>query len=162
MAEIIQRPSVEVRATMEFNEVELRALGALVGYGIDPFLRVFYEKLGEHYMKPHEAGLRTLFKAISSVVPGVLERADEARYVFTGQRKAIKPGVLEQLEQTSKAYLELAKKLEEVTSHAAEMQEERDKAQGRIAILEDRLAQAKTAEEPAPAQTQKDDHANQP
>ena len=88
MAEIIQRPHVEVSATMKFSEIELRALDALVGYGVKPFLEVFYAKMGKHYMQPHEEGLRTLFSSISSVVPGILARTDDARRVFTGERIA--------------------------------------------------------------------------
>lgn len=90
MAAIVQRPAVEVSATMEFSEVELRALDALVGYGFDGFIKVFYEKMGKHYMQPHEAGMRSVFKSISSSVPDILSRADDARSVFTGERIAVR------------------------------------------------------------------------
>lgn len=91
MAEIIQKPKVEVSATMQFSEAELRALDALVGYGSDAFLKVFYEKMGKHYMQPHEAGLRSLFESVRQVVPGILSRTDDARRVFTGERIASRP-----------------------------------------------------------------------
>lgn len=81
MAEIVQKPRVEVSATMQFNEAELRALDALVGYGADAFLKVFYEKLGKAYMQPHEAGLRTLFESVRQTVPGILRRTDDARRI---------------------------------------------------------------------------------
>jgi hypothetical protein len=88
MAEIVQKPKVEVSATMQFNEEELRALDALVGYGTDAFLKVFYEKMGKAYMQPHEVGLRTMFESIRQTVPGILRRPDDARRVFTGERIA--------------------------------------------------------------------------
>lgn len=91
MAEIVQRPKVEVTATMQFSEAELRALDALVCYGSDAFIKVFYEHMGKHYMKPHEAGLRTLFESVRQIVPGILQRTDDARRVFTGQRIAAMP-----------------------------------------------------------------------
>jgi hypothetical protein len=34
---------------------------------------VFYEKLGEHYLKPHEAGLKTLFEKIEDIRPAISE-----------------------------------------------------------------------------------------
>lgn len=88
MAQIVQKPNVEVSATMQFNEAELRALDALVGYGADPFLAVFYENLGKAYMQPHEAGLRSLFESVREAVPGILRRTDDARAVFVGQKRA--------------------------------------------------------------------------
>lgn len=91
MAEIIQKPNVQVTATFQFNEAELRALDALVGYGVDPFLEAFYAKMGKHYMQPHETGLRSLFESVRQAVPGILSRTDDARRVFTGERLAIHP-----------------------------------------------------------------------
>lgn len=91
MAEIIQKPTVRVEAVMKFNEEELRALDALVGYGAHPFLDVFYKHLGKAYMQPHETGLISLFESIRNTVPGILSRANDARRVFTGERIACKP-----------------------------------------------------------------------
>lgn len=88
MAKITQAPHVEVAATMSFTEAELRALDALVGYGFDPFILAFYEKMGKHYMRPHEAGMRSVFESIREAVPGILRRTDDARRVFTGERVA--------------------------------------------------------------------------
>ncbi len=82
MASIDIRPTVEAKITITLTEDEARALDALVGYGDDAFVKVFYEKLGEHYMKPHEGGLRSLFKSVRSFMPGVLSRADAARAAF--------------------------------------------------------------------------------
>lgn len=82
MAKLKQQPLVNVTATLEVNEAELRALDALVGYGDDAFLKLFYQHLGTVYMKPHEEGLRSLFAGIRETVPKILKRTNEARAVF--------------------------------------------------------------------------------
>ncbi|MFY1963370.1 hypothetical protein [Achromobacter xylosoxidans] len=82
MKRFIQQPHVETRATIELSEVEMRALDAMIGYGIEPFLEVFYKHLGKHYMQPHEGGMRSLFKTIGQDIPAVLDRADAARKAF--------------------------------------------------------------------------------
>ena len=53
------------------NESELQALDALVGYGTDEFLKCFYEHLGNAYLQPHEAGLRSIFEKINDIRPAV-------------------------------------------------------------------------------------------
>lgn len=73
------RVEVTLRAAIELDEHELGALDALVGYGVDPFLKVFYEKLGKAYMQPHEAGLRSLFEKIRAEVPSALRKVHDAR-----------------------------------------------------------------------------------
>ena len=82
MKRFIQQPYVETRATIELSEVEMRALEALIGYGVQPFLDVFYQHMGKHYLRPHEAGIRSLFETIGSDIPDVLRRADAARQAF--------------------------------------------------------------------------------
>lgn len=88
MATITQRPKVEVSATFLLTEEEIGALDALAGYGVDPFLEVFYAKLGKAYMQPYEEGLRSLFESVRRQVPGILRRAKEAREVFEGAKIA--------------------------------------------------------------------------
>ncbi|MNO13198.1 hypothetical protein D3C76_28270 [compost metagenome] len=82
MAKFKEQPKVEVTTQLTINEAELRALDALVGYGVDPFLKAFYEQLGKTYMQPHEAGLRELFETIRTNVPGILHRIDSDRKAF--------------------------------------------------------------------------------
>ena len=82
MAKIVQQSKVEVSATFVLGEQEMRALDALAGYGTDAFLKVFYKEMGEHYVKPHEQGLRTLFESIRDNIPYILRRADKARAAF--------------------------------------------------------------------------------
>jgi hypothetical protein len=84
MAEIIGHPKVELMVTLALTETEARAFEALAGYGDDNFIKAFYERLGEHYLRPHEKGLRSLFKSVQNTLPGVLARADRARKVFEG------------------------------------------------------------------------------
>jgi hypothetical protein len=84
MGRITQQPVVQVEGTFTLTESEMRALDAMVGYGEDAFLKVFYEKLGRAYMQPHEAGLRSLFKTVSANVPAILGRAKRAREAFSG------------------------------------------------------------------------------
>jgi hypothetical protein len=82
MATIVQKPSVQVSATFQYNEEELRALDALVGYGTKEFLETFYKHMGKAYLEPHEKALVSLFENIRSTVPGILSRADRARKSF--------------------------------------------------------------------------------
>lgn len=65
MAEIRKlHAKVEARAELVLDEVELRALDALAGYGADSFIAAFYKVMGEHYLRPHEAGLRSFLEAV--------------------------------------------------------------------------------------------------
>lgn len=88
MENFVVKIDVDVKATMVLSEVELRALDALAGYGIEPFLKVFYSHLGKHYMQPHEAGLRALFKNIGEVTPGPLRQANNHRHWLREAAKA--------------------------------------------------------------------------
>ena len=85
MAKIEERPTVQVEGYFVLSEAEMRALDALTGYGIEPFLETFYEKMGRHYLSPHEHGLRDLFKTVRGKVPGILRRADIARKAFNDE-----------------------------------------------------------------------------
>ncbi len=75
---------VEITATVEFTEGQLRALDALIGYGDDAFLRAFYIKLGKAYMQPFERDLRNLFGALRESVPQALRGVTEARERLSG------------------------------------------------------------------------------
>lgn len=84
MAKTIGRPTVQLHVDIQLTELEARAIDALVGYGDDDFVKVFYEKLGKAYMEKYEAGLRSFFKSMREQLPQLLSRADEARKVFHG------------------------------------------------------------------------------
>ncbi len=79
MAEFNFRHALTTTATMELDESELRALDALAGYGDDAFLKMFYDKLGSSYMKPHEKGLIKLFANIRGNVGQPLRDVESAR-----------------------------------------------------------------------------------
>ncbi len=83
-------PHVTLVLSLSLSEEEARALEALGGYGADAFIKRFYEFLGESYMKPHEAGLRSFLEGTKSIA-GFLTRTDDARLVFTGARVASDP-----------------------------------------------------------------------
>lgn len=70
---------LEFSSTITLNESEIRALDALVGYGDDGFLKLFYEKLGRAYMKPHEDGLRSFMATVRREVLPCLSQINEAR-----------------------------------------------------------------------------------
>lgn len=82
MAKLTPQATIEFQVHFSISEVEARALEAMVGYGSDAFIEVFYEKLGRAYMERHEKGLRTLFESIKNVVPSTLHKIDEARKVL--------------------------------------------------------------------------------
>lgn len=75
-------------AVLRLTEPEIRALDALAGYGTDGFLKVFYEKMGEHYLKPHEKALRSLFATIDATCKPALSAVDRCRRdVMEAERK---------------------------------------------------------------------------
>ncbi len=71
--------TITFSSTITLTEVEIRALDALVGYGDDAFLKVFKEKLGESYIRDHEAGLRSFFATVGKQVLPALEDIKQAR-----------------------------------------------------------------------------------
>lgn len=70
---------VEFKVTFVLDEVQARALDALVGYGASPFINTFYKHMGRHYLQPYEGGLRRLFRAVEEQVRPQLARVDRAR-----------------------------------------------------------------------------------
>jgi len=73
---------IELRTIIELTESETRALEALAGYGVDSFLSVFYEKMGKHYLEPHEKGLRSLFKNINETTKPAIDHIDKTRKIL--------------------------------------------------------------------------------
>lgn len=82
MSKIAVNPEIELKLTMALDEEEVRALEAMTGYGVDKFIEVFYEKLGENYMKKHEVGLRSFLNSIREQVPPYIDKVNKARLVF--------------------------------------------------------------------------------
>ena len=79
MSRLTQIPKVGVDVAIKLTEAEMRALDALAGYGFDAFIEFFYKYMGTAYMKPHEAGLASLFDTIRSELPPILRRVDAAK-----------------------------------------------------------------------------------
>lgn len=147
MAEFNRRGKLEISATLTLGESELRALDALVGYGIKPFLEVFYAKLGRAYLEPHERGLCDLFKTIGATVPGVLHEVDDARRVFTGERIAVHPDMPDRLGRAGAQVVELGAQLGEkqlenlaLIQRLEALQAEHEQLKGRLAEVRDNAA----------------------
>ena len=87
---LVQAPRIDLDILVRLNEKEIRALEALVGYGINPFLKVFYEQMGKVYLQPHEAGLRSLFDTISRDLNPILHRVNSARKAFVLENPVIR------------------------------------------------------------------------
>lgn len=85
-------PTIAAEITIRLTEDEAAALHALTEYGVDPFLRVFYNSLGTYCLQLHEAGLRSLFQTISgsSGISRFLQMAKDARAVFQGTKVAVR------------------------------------------------------------------------
>lgn len=79
MAEIKAKLVVQFSAQFTFDEEECRALDALIGYGDEAFIEVFYKHLGAHYLKPHEAGLRRVFHTLRKDIKPALVQCQELR-----------------------------------------------------------------------------------
>lgn len=77
-----QAPRVELDVDIRLTMHEVLALEALVGYGIEGFLKVFYEQMGRHYLEPHEKGLRSLFDTINHDLAPLKDRAENAWRAF--------------------------------------------------------------------------------
>jgi hypothetical protein len=82
VSRLTQIPKVGVDVAIKLTEAEMRALDALAGYGFKAFIEWFYKDMGTAYMKPHEAGLESLFNTIRSELPPILSRLDAAKKAF--------------------------------------------------------------------------------
>lgn len=82
----LKQASIEatMSATIELSEIEAKALYEIFGYNVDEFLRVFYEGLGKSYLKPYEAGVRSLHDTIRAILNEPISKVDAAK-------EAIKP-----------------------------------------------------------------------
>jgi hypothetical protein len=81
------KPTVAMEFDFRLSLEEARALDALTGYGTDAFLDAFYKSMGEAYLRPHEAGLRSLFAGLRRDLPPLLGRALSAEQAINGVGK---------------------------------------------------------------------------
>ena len=74
-------PKVGVTYTchLTLTEGDMRALDAIAGYGVKPFLSIFYVKLGKHYLEPYAKDLEGLFTKIRGEGARQLSVIDKAR-----------------------------------------------------------------------------------
>lgn len=72
---------VSFSTQITISECVGRALDALVGCGDDAFIEHFKEKLGTHYIRDHEKGLREFFATVRSEILPQLHTVDELRKV---------------------------------------------------------------------------------
>ena len=78
MADAKALSSIEFKASVKLSlsEKEAAALNEMTAYGIEPFLAGYRRCLGEHYIKPHEQGLRDLFETINKTLPKELQKLE--------------------------------------------------------------------------------------
>ena len=92
----MEKIQAKANATIEFKinfiltKSEAQALDGLARYGIEPFLKVFYEKMGKHYLQPHEAGLRSLFERIMKELPQEVKKIEAATKAINEALKTFK------------------------------------------------------------------------
>lgn len=79
---------ITVNATLTLTEQEIGALDALVGYGIEAFLKHFYTALGRSYLQPYEKGMRSLFETVAATCPTALSDVRKARQALFDQEEA--------------------------------------------------------------------------
>lgn len=89
MAELMSKPRLDLFVDFRLNADECAALEALAGYGVEPFLQTFYEKMGKNYLEPHEAGLRSLFDAVTRYMPRINKRFTQCEDVLHGSKQRL-------------------------------------------------------------------------
>jgi len=70
-----------IEATVTFDEVQLRALDGMLGYGKEAFLKCFYTQCGTYYLKPYEAGVDSLFDKLKQEVSDALHKIDKIKKI---------------------------------------------------------------------------------
>lgn len=70
---------IDFRATLEVNEAEIMALDGILGYSVNAFLEVFYEKMGRTYVQPYESGVRSLHENLRKQLAPLVATIKEAR-----------------------------------------------------------------------------------
>lgn len=78
--------NVDMKITLTLTENEARALHVLVGYGFEPFIKVFYEKLGKHYLEPYHKECKNLFDVIYQSLPEQLGKFDKMREIINPKK----------------------------------------------------------------------------
>lgn len=87
MEKVKSESQFELNINLQLTEVEARALKELTVFGTEPFLKVFYEKLGKTSLQRHEKGIISLFETIRSELPKHLNKADKVRKILIDEIK---------------------------------------------------------------------------
>lgn len=87
MEKVKSESQFELKINLQLTEVEARALKELTVFGTEPFLKVFYEKLGKTSLQSHEKGIISLFETIKSELPKHLNKADKVRKILIDEIK---------------------------------------------------------------------------
>lgn len=70
---------IELTSRISFTEVELRALEGIFGYGPEAFIDGFYRQCGSAYVRPYEAGIRSLHEKVLPDLREALRKIDMIR-----------------------------------------------------------------------------------
>ena len=84
------KANVEFTINLTLTKGEAQALDAIVGYGVEPFLKVFYEKMGKAYLEPHEKEMRNLFNRIKSDLPKEIKKISDAQFAIASALEPFK------------------------------------------------------------------------
>lgn len=79
MAQLESKTKVSCSIALTLTEEEARALHGLASYSAEGILKVLYEHVGQHYIKPHANGLITLLTSARDILPTELGKIDAAR-----------------------------------------------------------------------------------
>lgn len=86
---VIPNAAIDLKLTFVVNEIEARALAALVDYSVDDFINACTTHMGKLSTETHDAGLREFWKCIEDSVRPALERLADSKKVFLGSHKAV-------------------------------------------------------------------------
>ena len=78
MADFKTQTVIEARASITFGEVELRALAAIIEYGVDDFM-THLRKYNSNTRRIEEVGIAALFSTLHQPVTAALKDVDAAR-----------------------------------------------------------------------------------
>lgn len=75
-AKMNSKIEVDIKVNIQLSLAEAKALLEITKYGYKDFLKVFYDKLGKVYLKPHEDGIISLFETIKTSLNDSIIEAD--------------------------------------------------------------------------------------
>lgn len=70
---------VQMNITLTLTIEEAKALNAIAGYGTKPFLDLFYEKMGKHYLQPQEKDFILFLEKCQYQIPKEISKIERAK-----------------------------------------------------------------------------------